>query len=186
MLRGSSSQACWRVLLGATTLLRYEHTSMAARQVFAATSSVLLGVVIVALPLGATYAPIYIILALYTGFFYSRRQAICQTTWALITLVVALFLSYTPPLALERTILFGGVLVGCAAAVIVFRASSRPSGRHGSDRRGQLDAFFQNAHDGFGVLDRDLRHQRVNQALAEIMGHERHEIEAAPWVSSHR
>ena len=40
-----------------------------------------------------------------------------------------------------------------------------------------LDAFFQNAHAGFGVLDRDLRHERVNQALAEIMGHERHEIE---------
>jgi diguanylate cyclase (GGDEF)-like protein/PAS domain S-box-containing protein len=164
-------------LLGMTTLLRYEHTSMAVRQVFAAVSSVLLGVVIVALPLGATYAPIYIILALYTGFFYSRRQAICQTTWALITLVVALFLSYTPPLALERTIVVGGVLVGCAAAVIVFRARLDRLVAAARADRGQLDAFFQNAHDGFGVLDRDLRHERVNHALAEIMGHERNEIE---------
>ena len=30
---------------------------------------------------------------------------------------------------------------------------------------------------GFGFLDHDLRHVRVNQALAEIMGHEREEIE---------
>ena len=164
-------------LLGATTLLRYEHTSMAVRQVFAAVSSVLLGVVIVALPLGATYAPIYIILALYTGFFYSQRQAICQTAWALTTLVTALFLSYTPPLALERTIVFGGVLVGCAATVIVFRARLDRLVATARADRGQLDAFFQNANDGFGVLDRDLRHVRVNNALAEIMGHERHEIE---------
>jgi len=164
-------------LLGVTTLLRYERTSMAVRQGFTAVSSALLGVVVFALPLGATYAPLYIILALYTGFFYSQRQAICQTTWALITLVLALFLSYTPPNALERSILFGGVLVGCAAAVIVFRARLDRLVAAARADRAQLDAFFQNAHAGFGVLDCDLRHERVNQALAEIMGHERHEIE---------
>ena len=43
--------------------------------------------------------------------------------------------------------------------------------------RAALDAFFQHAPAGFGLLDCDLRHERVNQALAEIMGHERHEIE---------
>ena len=40
-----------------------------------------------------------------------------------------------------------------------------------------LDAFFVHAPAGFGFLDHDLRHVRVNQALAEIMGHERDEIE---------
>lgn len=43
--------------------------------------------------------------------------------------------------------------------------------------RATLDAFFQHAPAGFGHLDCELRHVRVNQALAEIMGHERHEIE---------
>jgi len=164
-------------LLGVTVLLRYERTSMAVRQGFAALSSVLVCVVIVALPTGAPYATLYIILALYTGFFYSQRQAICQTAWALVTLVVALFLSYSPSDALERSILFGGVLVGCAAAVIVFRARLDRLVAAARADRSQLDAFFQNAQTGFGVLDCDLRHERVNQALAEIMGHERHEIE---------
>jgi diguanylate cyclase (GGDEF)-like protein/PAS domain S-box-containing protein len=165
------------VLLGVTTLLRYERTSMAMRQGFAAVSSVLLGVVVYAMPLGATYAPLYIILALYMGFFYSQRQAIFQTTWAVITLVAALFLSYSPSNALERSILFGGVLIGCSAAVIVFRARlDRLVAAARLDRAG-LDAFFQHAPAGFGLLDRDLRHERVNLALAEIMGHERHEIE---------
>ena len=164
-------------LLGVTMLLRYEHTSMAVRQGCAALSSVLLGVIVVGLPQGSPYAALYIILALYMGFFYSRRQAICQTAWALTTLVVAFFLSNPVPDALERSILFGGVLIGCAAAVIVFRARLDRLVAAARADRGQLDAFFQNAHDGFGVLDGDLRHERVNQALAEIMGHERHEIE---------
>src|SRR5688572_17228499 len=150
-------------------LLRYERTSMAVRQGCAAVSSVLLGVVVVALPLGAPYATLYIILALYMGFFYSQRQAICQTTWAVTTLVAALFLSYTPPEALERSILFGGVLVACSAAVIVFRARLDRLVAAARADRAELDAFFQNAHAGFGLLDRDLRHERVNEALAEIM-----------------
>ena len=44
-------------------------------------------------------------------------------------------------------------------------------------QRALLDAFFVHAPAGFGFLDHDLRHVRVNQALAEIMGHERDEIE---------
>jgi diguanylate cyclase (GGDEF)-like protein/PAS domain S-box-containing protein len=164
-------------LLGVTMLLRYEHTSMAVRQGCAALSSVLLGVIVVALPRGSPYAALYIILALYMGFFYSRRQAICQTAWALTTLVVALFLAYSSSDALERSILFGGVLAGCSAAVIVFRARLDRLVAAARADRGQLDAFFQNANDGFGMLDCDLRHVRVNQALADIMGHERHEIE---------
>jgi diguanylate cyclase (GGDEF)-like protein/PAS domain S-box-containing protein len=164
-------------LVGATMLLRYERTSMAVRQAFAAVSTTLLGAVIVGMPLGAPYAALYTIFALYVGFFYSRKQAILQTAWALLTLVVALFVSYSPAQALERSILFGGVLVGCAAAVIVLRARLDRLVAAGRAERAQLDAFFQNAHSGFGVLDCDLRHERVNQALAEIMGHERDEIE---------
>jgi diguanylate cyclase (GGDEF)-like protein/PAS domain S-box-containing protein len=164
-------------LVAATMLLRYEHTSIAVRQAFAAVSTALLGAVIVATPLGAPYATLYTIFALYVGFFYSRKQAIWQTAWALLTLVVALFLSYSPAQALERSILFGGVLVGCGVAVIVLRARLDRLVAFGRAERAQLDAFFQNAHSGFGLLDCDLRHERVNQALAEIMGHERHEIE---------
>ena len=164
-------------LLGVTVLLRYERTSMAVRQAFAAGSTLLLGVVIAAMPMGASYATLYIILVLYTGFFYSQRQAICQTALALVTLVIALFLSYAPPNALERSILFGGVLVGCAAAVIVLRGRLDRLVAAARTDRAELDAFFQHAPAGFGLLDGDLRHERVNQALAEIMGHERHEIE---------
>ncbi len=60
----------------------------------------------------------------------------------------------------------------CSMRDRLLRAAERAT-----THRATLDAFFQNAHAGFGVLDRDLRHKRVNQALAEIMGHERHEIE---------
>ena len=164
-------------LLAATTLLRYERTSMAVRQAFAAVSTALLGAVIVAMPLGAPYATLYTIFALYAGFFYSRRQAICQTAWALTTLVAALFLSYSAPDALERFILFGGVLAGSAAAVIVLRARLDRLVAAARTDRAELDAFFQHAPAGFGLLDCDLRHQRVNQALAEIMGHAQNEIE---------
>ena len=164
-------------LLAATILLRYERTSMAVRQLLAAISTALLGAMIVGMSLGSPYATLYTIFALYAGFFYSRRQAICQTAWALVTLVGALFLSYSPAAAFERTILFGGVLIGSAAAVIVLRARlDRLVAAARTDRAG-LDAFFRHAPAGFGMLDRDLRHERVNDALAEIMGHERREIE---------
>ncbi len=46
-----------------------------------------------------------------------------------------------------------------------------------NSQRAMLDAFFLNAPAGFGFLDHDLRHTRVNQALADIMGHEREQIE---------
>ncbi|HEX4929688.1 MAG TPA: diguanylate cyclase [Gaiellaceae bacterium] len=164
-------------LLGVTPLLRFERPSMAVRQGFAAVSTLLLGVVIVALPMGASYGAIYIVLALYTGFFYSHRQAIWQTAFALVTLVSALFLSYAPAAALERSILFGGVLVGCGAAVVILRGRLDRLVAAARADRAELDAFFQHAPAGFGMLDGELRHERVNQALAEIMGHERHEIE---------
>ena len=164
-------------LLGVTTLLRYEHTSMSVRQGCAAVSSVLLGVVVVALPMGSPYATLYIILGLYMAFFYSQRQAVSQTAWALITLVFAFFLAYPVPDALERSITYGGVLVGCSAAVIVLRARHDRLVAVALAGRAELDAFFQHAPAGFGLLNGDLRHERVNHALAEIMGHERHEIE---------
>jgi diguanylate cyclase (GGDEF)-like protein/PAS domain S-box-containing protein len=93
------------------------------------------------------------------------------------TLVVALLLSYTPMHSLERSILFGGVLLGCCAAVIVLRARLDRLVAAARSDRAELDAFFQHAPAGFGLLDCDLRHVRVNEALAEVMGHERHEIE---------
>ena len=46
-----------------------------------------------------------------------------------------------------------------------------------ANHRATLDAFFQHAPAGFGLLDCELRHVRVNEALAEIMGHARDEIE---------
>ena len=54
---------------------------------------------------------------------------------------------------------------------------SRGPAEHAKSQRALLDAFFVHAPAGFGFLDHDLRHVRVNQALAEIMGHERDEIE---------
>ena len=75
------------------------------------------------------------------------------------------------------------VATGTAAALSVLlvcayvRDRLQRTGRRADEHRATLDAFFQHAPAGFGMLDGELRHVRVNQALAAVMGHERHEIE---------
>src|SRR4029079_861856 len=79
--------------------------------------------------------------------------------------------------AAQIWILAAGTLVAAAGAMRGLRDRLSRTAEQAQSQRALLDAFFVNAPAGFGFLDHDLRHVRVNQALADIMGHERDEIE---------
>jgi diguanylate cyclase (GGDEF)-like protein/PAS domain S-box-containing protein len=77
----------------------------------------------------------------------------------------------------EIVLLDTGALVGTAAITLMLRRRLIDALAEAERTSATLDAFFLHAPAGFGFLDRDLRHVRVNEALAEIMGLERSEIE---------
>jgi len=79
--------------------------------------------------------------------------------------------------AAQTWILGAGTLAAAAAMTRSMRVRLLRTAERAANHRATLDAFFQHAPAGFGLLDCELRHERVNQALAEIMGHDRHEIE---------
>jgi diguanylate cyclase (GGDEF)-like protein/PAS domain S-box-containing protein len=128
-------------------------------------------------PSGERYAPLYLGIIIYVSFFFSRRQALAQFIVAVSLGAVAVGHVHSIADAAQIWILGAGTLAGAAAMTCSMRDRLLRAAERATTHRATLDAFFQNAHAGFGVLDCDLRHKRVNQALAEIMGHERHEIE---------
>ncbi len=92
--------------------------------------------------------------------------------WAL-----ALARAYPAAEAAQIWVLGAGTLITAAATMRSVRDRLSRTAEHAKSQRALLDAFFVHAAAGFGFLDHDLRHVRVNQALAEIMGHKREEIE---------
>jgi diguanylate cyclase (GGDEF)-like protein/PAS domain S-box-containing protein len=74
-------------------------------------------------------------------------------------------------------ILNAGTLVLAAGTMRALRDRLARAAGRARGQRAVNDAFFLHAPAGFGVLDHELRHVRVNQALADIMGHSREEIE---------
>jgi len=126
---------------------------------------------------GELYAPLYLGVVIYVSFFFSRTQAVFHLLLAAGLWAIAVGPVQSAEHAVQRWILGVSSLAATAALTRAMRSRLLRTAEHAKTHRATLDAFFQHAPAGFGLLDRDLRHQRVNQALAEIMGHERHEIE---------
>ena len=70
-------------------------------------------------------------------------------------------------------LLDAGAFVGTAAITLVLRRRLIDALAEAERTSATLDAFFLHAPAGFGFLDGELRHVRVNDALAEIMDLER-------------
>jgi diguanylate cyclase (GGDEF)-like protein/PAS domain S-box-containing protein len=114
---------------------------------------------------------------MYVSFFFSRTQALAHLFAAVALWALAVGQVQAVDDAAQIWILGAGTLAAVAAMTRSMRDRLFRTVARARDHQATLDAFFQHAPAGFGLLDRDLRHERVNQALAEIMGHERHEIE---------
>ena len=128
-------------------------------------------------PSGELYAPLYLGVVIYVSFFFSRTQALVQLLVAVGLWAVAVGHLHSVHDAAQAWILGAGTLAAVAAMTRSMRDRLLRAAERAKTHQATLDAFFQHAPAGFGVLDCDLRHERVNQALATIMGHERHEIE---------
>jgi diguanylate cyclase (GGDEF)-like protein/PAS domain S-box-containing protein len=170
----ASALAC---CLAAVLLVAYRHLGALGMNVVALGGNASVTILIATPELGMSYRILYIWLILWVAFFLPRWHAIFQV--AAIAAASGIVLLDTAPLAevAQLWVLSTGLLAGAAAITMVVRGQLVGAIATAQRTGAMLDAFFINAPAGFGFLDHDLRHVRVNQALAEIMGHERDEIE---------
>jgi diguanylate cyclase (GGDEF)-like protein/PAS domain S-box-containing protein len=146
---------------------------------FAATGGVLvISTFVLVQPHGDLYSILHVGLVFYVAFFFSFRRAVVQLTLLFAIIAAASAVSAgSIGHAGEMVLLDTGALVGTAAITLMLRRRLIDALAQAERTSATLDAFFLHAPAGFGFLDRDLRHIRVNEALAEIMGLERSEIE---------
>ena len=164
--------------LAFVVLLAYDRIGMVAKS-FAATGGVLvISTFVLFQPHGDLYSILHVGLVFYVAFFFSFRRAVVQLTLLFTVIAAASALSAgSIGHAGEIVLLDTGALVGTAAITLMLRRRLIDALAQAERTSATLDAFFLHAPAGFGFLDRDLRHMRVNEALAEIMGLERSEIE---------
>ena len=158
-------------------LLAYDRIGMLAKSFVAAGGAFVVSTWVLFQPHGELYAILHVGLVFYVCFFFSFRRALIQVSLLLLVMVAAGFAA-APNMsrALEVVVLSTGALAGVAAITIMLRRRLIDALGKAERTSATLDAFFLNAPAGFGVLDSDLRHVRVNDALAEIMDLERDEI----------
>ena len=155
----------------------YERLGRQVNRLLAFAGTLIIAELTLLQPSGEIYAPLYLGIIIYVAFFFSRKQALMQFIVAVGLWGIAVGHVYSVGDAAQIWILGAGTLAGAAIMTTAMRDRMLRTAERGKSHLAALDAFFQHAPAGFGLLDRDLRHERVNQALAEIMGHERHEIE---------
>ena len=158
-------------------LCGYERLSRHANRLLAFTATLVIAALTFFQPSGELYAPLYLGVVIYVSFFFSRRQALAQVFVAVSLWAVVVAHVHPVGDAAQIWILGAGTLVAAAAMTRNMRDRLLRTAALATAHRNTLDAFFQHAPAGFGLLDCELRHERVNEALAEMMGHERHEIE---------
>jgi diguanylate cyclase (GGDEF)-like protein/PAS domain S-box-containing protein len=126
---------------------------------------------------GERYAPLYLGVVVFVSFYFNRTQVLVHLLVAVGLWALALSRSHPPAEAVQMWVLGAGTLIAAAGTMRTLRDRLSRMAEEAKGDRALLDAFFIHAPAGFGFLDEDLRHVRVNQALADIMGHERDEIE---------
>ncbi len=165
------------VLLSVTIISWYERLPRLVHRLMAFAATLIVAEITFLQPAGELYAPLYLGVVVFVAFYFSRTQALIQLLVVVALWALALSRAHPLPEAAQIWILGAGTLVASAASMRAIRDRLSRAVDHARSQRALLDAFFIHAPAGFGLLDDDLRHVRVNQALAEIMGHERDEIE---------
>jgi diguanylate cyclase (GGDEF)-like protein/PAS domain S-box-containing protein len=163
--------------LAALLVCAYERLPRQANRLIAFAGMAVIAQLTFFQPSGELYAPLYLGIVIYVSFFFSRVQALTHLMLALALWAIALGHVHSVDDAVQIWVLGAGTLAAVAAMTRSMRDRLIRTLERASAHQATLDAFFQHAPAGFGLLDRNLRHERVNHALAEIMGHERHEIE---------
>jgi diguanylate cyclase (GGDEF)-like protein/PAS domain S-box-containing protein len=156
---------------------RYERLPRSANRLIALTATLIIAEITLLQPSGERYAPLYLGVVVFVSLYFSRTQALGQLLVAVGLWAVALSRAHPPAEAAQIWVLGAGTLVAAAVVIRSLRDRLTLAAERAQNERSILDAFFLNAPAGFGFLDHDLRHVRVNQALAEIMGYEREHIE---------
>ena len=165
------------VVLALTLICFYERLPRSANHLMALAATLIVAELTFFHRSGELYAPLYLGVAMFVSIYFNRRQAIFQVLVVVALWAVALGRTHPPAEAAQMWILGAGTLMTVAATIRTLRDRLSRVAENAKSQRALLDAFFVHAAAGFGFLDQDLRHVRVNQALAEIMGHEREEIE---------
>jgi diguanylate cyclase (GGDEF)-like protein/PAS domain S-box-containing protein len=163
--------------LGVLLICRYERLPRSANHLIAFVGTLIVAEITFLQPAGERYAPLYLGVVVFVSFYFSRRQAIVHLFVAVALWALALSRAHPPAEAAQIWILAAGTLVAAAAVMRAARDRLTRAAERARNTSAALDTFFLHAPAGFGVLDQDLRHIRVNQALAAIMGHEREAIE---------
>ena len=156
--------------LGLLIICRYERLPRSVNRLFALAATLIVALLTVVQPSGERYALLYVSVVVYVSFFFSRTQALMQVA-AAATLWAAVLASTTPlDEAAAAWILGAGTLVATAVVTRAMRDSLIAAAERARAHRRVLDAFFLNAPAGFAFLDEQLRHVRVNEPLAAILG----------------
>ena len=174
----SIAAAGFSYALAVLVLFAYDRIGMLAKSFVAAGGAFVVSTWVFAQPHGELYSILHVGLVFYVCFFFSFRRALLQLT-LLLGVVASASVASSPDLwrAGEVVVLNIGALAGVAAITIMLRRRLIDALAKAERTSATLDAFFLHAPAGFGFLDRDLRHVRVNDALAEIMELDRDQIE---------
>jgi diguanylate cyclase (GGDEF)-like protein/PAS domain S-box-containing protein len=165
------------VVLALTLICFYERLPRSANYLMALAATLVVAELTFLHHSGQLYAPLYLGVAMFVSIYFNRRQAALQVFIIVVLWGVALGRSHPPAEAVQMWILGAGTLITVAVTIRTLRDRLFRAAESAKSQRALLDAFFIHAPAGFGFLDHDLRHVRVNQSLAEIMSHEQNEIE---------
>jgi diguanylate cyclase (GGDEF)-like protein/PAS domain S-box-containing protein len=151
-------------------LLAYERLPRLVNQFLAAGGIAIAAVLVLVQPHGDRYALLFVAPVIYVCFFFRRRNALAMLAVVSLLAGIVLALVHTPGEAVESWILVVGALAQAAVTTLILRRSlvdALVSAKRSGDT---LDAFFSHSATGFAFLDRDFRHVRVNEPLAEMIG----------------
>lgn len=164
-------------LLAVALICRYDRLPRSANRLIALSATLIIAEITFFQPSGERYAPLYLGVVVFVSFYFSRRQVLVQLLVAVALWALALSRVHAAGDAAQIWLLGAGTLIAAAVTMRSLGNTLARTAEQAKSQRALLDAFFVHAPAGFGFLDQDLRHVRVNQALAVIMGHERDEIE---------
>ena len=155
--------------LAAVLLCAYERLDSLGTNAVALVGNAAITILVATPALGAPYRVVYVWLLLYIAFFMSRRHAILQIGAIALSSGGALVVTLPLGRAFELWLLSTGILAGVTATSMLIRARLERAVAAARRTSATLDAFFLHASTGFAFLDRDLRHVRVNEPLAEML-----------------
>jgi diguanylate cyclase (GGDEF)-like protein len=164
--------------LGFMVLFAYERLPAFAKALIGVGGVLVISTFVLFQDEGALYSLLHVGLIFYMCFFFSPRRAL-SNVGVVVGLAATAAAVAAPGFreAGEIVVLNTGAFAVTAAITIALRHRLVDALARVQQTSATLDGFFLHAHAGFGVLDSELRHVRVNQALADLMALPRKEIE---------